>query len=251
MLESAIAGVATLAVVVIGLVVRALLAVLVIGALLVPLALLVLGWAWGGRLADRAAGLQRLGHVRWRRGCYYTPGHLWLRPRPAGAVRLGLDDIAHRVLPDIGSVRLPMPGERLDAGDTLGQIHCSSGVVTLRAPVSGIVEKVNERLAERPSLLHADPYRRAWLVEMEPRDDGYRTLPTGEPARRWLAQEDARLTEFFEHQLGIAAADGGELIVPPHTLLTPEQWQAARSAFIESEATTAGERVPSGSPPGR
>jgi hypothetical protein len=84
MLESALAGVATLAVVVIGLVVRALLAVLVIGALLVPLALLVLGWAWGGRLVDRLAGLQRLGHVRWRRGCYYTPGHLWLRPRPPG-----------------------------------------------------------------------------------------------------------------------------------------------------------------------
>jgi glycine cleavage system H protein len=237
MLESALAGVAALAVVVVGLVVRALLAVLVIGALLVPLALLVLGWAWGGRVVDRLAGLQRLGHIRCRRGCYYTPGHLWLRPRAAGAVRVGLDDVAHRVLPDIASVRLPLPGARLAAGDPLGQIHCSSGVVTLRAPVAGTVAQVNERLAERPSLLHADPYRRAWLVDMEPRDDGYRSLPTGEPARRWLAQEDTRLTEFFEHQLGIAAADGGELIVPPHTLLTPEQWQAARSAFIESGAT--------------
>jgi glycine cleavage system H protein len=239
MLESALAGVATLAVLVIGLVVRALLAVLIIGALIVPLALLVLGWAWGGRLVDRLAGLQRLGHVRWRRGCYYTPGHLWLRPRPAGAVRVGLDDVAHRVLPDIAAIRLPEPGDRLEAGQALGRIHCASGgVVTLRAPVTGTVAKINERLAGRPSLLHADPYRRAWLVEMKPRDDAYRALPTGEPARRWLALEDARLTEFFEHQLGIAAADGGELIVPPHRLLTAEQWQAARSAFIDSGGPT-------------
>jgi glycine cleavage system H protein len=239
MLESAIAGVATLAVLLIGLVVRALLAVLIIGALLVPLALLVLGWEGGVRLFDRLAGLQRLGHVRWRRGCYYTPGHLWLRPRPAGVLRVGLDDVAHRVLPDIASVRLPAPGERLHAGQPLGQIHCSSGTVTLRAPVAGIVANVNERLAERPSLLHADPYRRAWLVEVDPHDDTYRSLPTGERARRWLTAEDARLTEFFEHQLGIAAADGGELIVPPHTLLTADQWQAARSAFIEVGETTA------------
>jgi glycine cleavage system H protein len=238
MLESALAGVATLAVLVIGLVARALLAVLVIGALIVPLALLVLGWAWGGRLVDRLAGLQRLGHVRWRRGCFYTPGHLWLRPRATGEVRVGLDDVAHRVLPDIASVTLPVPGERFEAGQALGQIHSSSGVVTLRAPVTGTVARVNERLADRPSLLHTDPYRRAWLVDMDPRDDGYRALPTGERARRWLALEDARLTEFFEHQLGIAAADGGELIVPPHTLLTPEQWQAARSAFIDTADTT-------------
>jgi glycine cleavage system H protein len=238
MLESALAGVAALAVVVIGLVVRALLAVLVIAALLVPLALLVLGWAWGARLVDRLAGLQRLGHVRWRRGCYYTPGHLWLRPAAAGAVRMGLDDVAHRVLPDIAAVRLPVPGERIRAGQPLGQIHCSSGVVTLRSPVAGMVARVNERLENRPSLLHADPYRRAWLVEVEPRDEGYKSLPTGEKARRWLAAEDARLTEFFEHQLGIAAADGGELIVPPHTLLTAEQWQAARSAFIDAGPRT-------------
>jgi glycine cleavage system H protein len=234
MLEAALAGVVTLAVFVAGLVARALLAVLVIGALLVPLAFVVLGWAWGTRLVDRLAGLQRLGHVRWRRGCYYTPGHLWLRPRKAGAVRVGLDDVAHRVLADIATVTLPQPGDRIDAGQPLGQIHCSSGVVTLRSPFGGIVAKVNERLATRPSLLHADPYRRGWLVDVAPQDDRYRGLPTGENARRWLSIEDARLTQFFEHQLGIAAADGGELLVPPHRLLTVEQWQAARLAFLDS-----------------
>jgi hypothetical protein len=74
---------------------------------------------------------------------------------------------------------------------------------------------------------------------MEPRDDGYRSLPTGEPARRWLAQEDARLTEFFEHQLGIAAADGGRADRAAAHAADAEQWQAARSAFIDVGSTTA------------
>lgn len=232
MLEAAIAGVTTLAVLLIGLVARALLAVLIVAALILPLALIVLGWQWATRAGDRLAGLQRVGHVRWRRGCYYTQGHLWLRPAAAGAVRIGLDDIAHRVMPDILSVQLPSAGARVEAGDALGRIHCASGDVTLRAPVAGTVAAVNARLEQQPALLHADPYRKAWVVEMTPRTDDYRALPMGESARRWLAGEDTRLTEFFEHQLGIAAADGGELVVPPHKLLTAEQWQAARAAFL-------------------
>jgi glycine cleavage system H protein len=235
MFELTIVWLATLAVVLIGLVARALLAVLIIGAILVPLALLVLAWAWAGRLGDRLAGLQRVGHVVWRSGCFYTPGHLWLRPRHADTVRIGLDDVAHRVLPDIGAIRLALAGTSLEEGEPLGEIHCPSGVVTLRAPVTGTVAAVNARLERDPALLHADPYRRAWLVEMAPCDDAFRLLPSGEKARRWLAGEDARLTDFFEQQLGIAAADGGELIVPPHTLLTPEQWQAARAAFLQGE----------------
>jgi glycine cleavage system H protein len=232
MFETAIAFLATLAVALIGLAARALLAVLIIAALIVPLALLVVGWEQARRLADRIAGLRRVGHVFQRSGCYYTPGHLWLRPQPAGTVRVGLDDVAHRVLPDIGAVRFAGTGTRLESGDPLAQIHCASGVLTLRAPVAGTVATVNQRVERQPGILHADPYRRAWLVEMQPDDRGYEQLPSGEDARRWLAFEDARLTNFFERELGIAAADGGELILPPHVLLTPEQWRAARAAFL-------------------
>jgi hypothetical protein len=67
---------------------------------------------------------------------------------------------------------------------------------------------------------------------MEPADDGWRSLPTGEPARAWLASESARLVRFTEQQLGLAAADGGEWIAPPPSLLTPEQWEAMLSQFL-------------------
>lgn len=234
MLESALALITTVAVALVGLVARALLAVLIIALLILPLAVLIVGWEQARRLADRITGLRRVGHVFQRSGCYYTPGHLWLRPQPAGTVRVGLDDVAHRVLPDIGAVRFAEAGARLERGDPLAQIHCASGLLTLRAPVAGTLAAVNERVERQPDLLHADPYRRAWLVEMQPDDRSFERLPSGEAARRWLALEDARLTDFFERELGIAAADGGELILPPHVLLSPEQWRAVRAAFLPS-----------------
>lgn len=215
-----------------GLIVRALLAILVLAAIVVPIAALLMAATWIMRGIDRVTGVQRVGHVRWRRGCYYTPGHLWLRARGDQAVRIGVDDVAQRVLPEIAQVSLPMEGESLARGEVIGSITCADGTVVLRTPVAGTVAAVNHRLLKTPSLLHRDPYRRAWLVEMRPSSRDYQALPSDERAREWIAKEDRRLTEFLEHQLGVAAADGGELMVPPHRLLTPSQWEAVRQGFL-------------------
>lgn len=230
-MDTLIQWLSTPALFVAGLLVRALVAILILAVIVVPLAALISAWTWTMRGIDRAAGLRRVGHVRWRRGCYYTPGHLWLRPL-ADAVRIGMDDIAQRVLPEIAEVTLPIAGTTVRMGDALGRIRCADGTVVLRAPVAGVVASINHRLEKTPALLHRDPYRRAWLVDLRPKDVDYTTLPADDRARDWIASEDRRLTEFLEHQLGVAAADGGELTVPPHRLLTPAQWDAVRAGFL-------------------
>jgi glycine cleavage system H lipoate-binding protein len=191
------------------------------------------------RLGEGATGLRRVGHLRWRHGNYYAPGHLWIR-QLAGRLRVGLDDVAQRILPEIDTVTLPSPGTALKKGDVIGLIRSFSGTVALRAPVPGLVIAVNPAVQRTPSLLHADPYRRAWLVEVAPEGSEYRALPSGRRARAWLAREDGRLTDFFEHQLGIAAADGGELMVPPHRLLSAEQWAAVTREFLGDDQPAAG-----------
>jgi glycine cleavage system H lipoate-binding protein len=200
------------------------------------MAAILFGYVRVRQLVDRLAGLRTVGHVRWREGCFYTPDHLWIRPRGLAAVRVGVDDLAQRVLPAIAAVRLPDVGRRVNKGDAVGEIRCVDGAITLRAPIAGVIDSVNPRVAQAPALLHRDPYRRGWLMEMRPEGTPYEGLPAGERARTWLAAEDHRLTAFFEHQLGIAAADGGELMVPPHRLLTPEQWQSVRREFLERVA---------------
>jgi glycine cleavage system H protein len=236
MLESTIALLQTALVLLVGLTIRALIAVAIIAAVALPIAGVLLAWKGTQRLRERAAGLGRVGHLRWRRGNFYSPGHLWVRRRRAAIVRIGLDDVGQRVLPEIDVVTLPVTGTAVNKGDVLGLIRCFNGTVPLRAPVAGVIAAVNDAVCRTPSLLHADPYRRAWLVEMRTDGEEHLALPSGSRARAWLASEDERLTDFLEHQLGIAAADGGELMVPPHRLLTPAQWDAVVRGFLTGEA---------------
>jgi hypothetical protein len=62
----------------------------------------------------------------------------------------------------------------------------------------------------------------------------WKTLPAGEQARSWLRAEGERLTRFYEDQLGLAAADGGELIGSPETLLTEGQWKILSRSFLRT-----------------
>ena len=219
---------------VMGLIARILLALLVIATIVIPMAAAIYLWKGLTTLTDRAFGLRRVGHVMWRRDCYYTPGHLWLKPRGGAGLLVGLDDLARRVLPDVAAVHLPMQGLAVRAGDPLGRIECSRGAIDLHAPIDGCVKAVNTQLERDPTALHADPYRRGWLVELQPADDHYRGFPFGSVARTWLATEELRLSSFFERQLGVAAADGGELVLPPQKLLTPAQWETIRSNFLDA-----------------
>ena len=234
MFEAAISVIGALGILVVGLLTRAVIAMAILGAFALPIILSVYGWVALSSWWAQNAGRDRIGHLRWRRGVYYTPGHLWMRPEGLSRVRVGVDDVAQRVLPDIASVQLPERGTSVKKGEPIGQIRCEDdAVVVLRAPIDGVIGAINTRVAVLPSLLHRDPYGRGWLVEMKPKDRDYERFPVNDKAKAWLAREDTRLTRFFEQELGIAAADGGELVLPPHKLLTAPQWAAVRSGFLD------------------
>src|SRR5512135_1894767 len=58
-------------------------------------------------LRRRALGFARVDGLVWRRGFAYAPGHTWLDRRKAGSVRVGLDDLAQRLLARTTAIRLP------------------------------------------------------------------------------------------------------------------------------------------------
>jgi hypothetical protein len=93
---------------------------------------------------------------------------------------------------------------------------------------------VNPRIVNEPAALTKDPYRRGWLVEMAPSDNRHRKFLRDDEAREWFAAEAVRLSHALEHATGIAAADGGELIVPAHTLLGERQRAALARQFLDA-----------------
>jgi glycine cleavage system H lipoate-binding protein len=186
-----------------------------------------------GRVKRRVMGLSRVGGLSWRPAVFYTPGHAWLRAEGGGRLRVGLDDLAQHVLAKVTSVALPEVGRAFRAGEPIAVIHAGRRQALLPAPVDGRVVAVNRRLARHPERLHADPYARGWLYALQPADQAYTRLPSGEGSRQWFSAEAGRLSRFIEGQLGLAAADGGELVAPGPALLSDEQWHEMIDTFLQ------------------
>lgn len=214
-----------------GLAARVGIVVLVMLALLVPVAAFLGASRGFSTLWHWARGYRTAGGLRYRLGLWYSFGHTWLRP-DGSRLRVGLDDLAQRLLPWAVAVELPAPGRKVKAGEPVARVSSGGQEALVAAPVSGTVVTVNPAVAGEPTLLKSDSYGRGWLFAVEPADESWRRLPTGEAARGWLRAESERLARFYEHQLGFAAADGGELTAPPPSLLGESQWKALTKAFL-------------------
>ncbi len=225
----------TAAIAIAGIVIRLLFAVTALAILAVVLAAIFKGWEGVRGLLARASGVMRAGTLTWRRGFYYSPGHTWLESMRDGSVRVGLDDLAQKILPGARVLQFAAVGGVLRKGDPLAKLAVGDHCLTIGAPADGRVVAVNERLGDNPSLLHLDPYRRGWLAALAPSAREFESFPTGAGAQAWIHREDHRLNAFLEAELGIAAADGGEWIVPPATMLSETQFKALAREFLESK----------------
>lgn len=187
----------------------------------------------GARVALVHAGGEKVHGLQWRRRPRYTPAHLWLRER-AGVLRLGIDDLAARLLRRADQILLPAPGSRVLKGQPVATFRTGTQRIALAAPTDGVVAQVNDRLAANPSEAIEHPYSRGWLIDVAPDERGVEMLPR--PASRgWFDAEATRFTLALEHAAGLAAADGGEPVVPEHLLLTDEQFAALAQDFLQAQ----------------
>lgn len=157
-------------------------------------------------LAARIAGPHRMPP-----GMFLHPSHLWLTVDPQGRVRVGLDELAQRLLGPIQGVRFQSPGQRIARGDTLFSVQIGDAEIPITSPVSGILE-----MTQIPAngATGSDP--ESWLCSLQPERLGeeIRPLRIAEDAASWLTSEFARLRETL-HGLRLSPAmatlpDGGE-----------------------------------------
>ncbi len=233
-MDALMSGIESIAVLAAGLAVRAALLLLVLAVLSIPVMLVLTGMRGVDAVRRRLLGVMRLGGFSWSDQAFYAPGHTWVRRTGRSRVQVGVDDLAQRLFPTPTGLRLPEPGTVVHARQPLAEVRTMGRRAVLASPVDGVVTAVNRAVVSDPSLLHRDPYARGWLVAVTPSSDDFEKLPRGEAARTWLRSEGNRLSRFFELQLGAAAADGGEFVMPPPTMLTDEQWDALREQFLDN-----------------
>jgi glycine cleavage system H lipoate-binding protein len=231
-----------------GLLARAGLVLGVMLAMAVPVLLVALVLRGARALRDRRLGLREVAGLGFRPSLRYAPTHTWLAPRRGaglgpGASRdliVGLDDLALRLLPRVTGVEVPRAGTRVAAGDPIATVFAGSRVLTVPAPVAGLVLGGNRAVQRDPSLVQREGYGRGWLVALAPDLQGgasaalaaLAALPTGEAAAAFLRAESARWNRFLEEALGFSAADGGKLVAPAPALLDERSWRRLAAAFL-------------------
>ena len=237
-MEALLALLGGAAIFVVGLIVRLLFLLAFVAAALVPV-LVIWGLFHVAERTVRWAKARRLGLVEVEglllaENRRYAPAHTWLDEKRGGRLRVGLDDLAAHLVHDVTAVALPAPGSAVAAGRPAVTISCGARTAVIPAPVTGTILAVNERVWSHPTLVRSSPYEKGWLYTVRPASDAYQSFPTGSEAQTWFRGEEARLARFFDGELGLAAADGGELILPPSVLLSEEKWKLAVSSFLET-----------------
>lgn len=102
----------------------------------------------------------------------YTKAHEWLRQESDGSITLGITDYAQEQLGDIVYVELPEPGKSIQAGDDMAVVESVKTAGEIKAPVSGSVTEINERLANEPEIVNSDPLGEGWFFKMTFTDAG-------------------------------------------------------------------------------
>jgi glycine cleavage system H protein len=217
-----------------GLVVRILAFTLVLAVCSLPIIAAWVLWRSWQKMRDRRIGLVDVDGLELAEAHHYASGHTWVARRTRGTVRVGLDEIAGRILHGPTSVTLPKLGSVLVAGLPAATVDCGGRSADVLAPITGTVVAVNPAVARKPSRLEESRYRDGWLFSMKPATASFLTLPTGAAARTWFKDETARFSRALETELGLLAADGGELVVEAPALLSEEKWQRLVSQFLRN-----------------
>lgn len=128
------------------------------------------------------------------RGCnlpedvyYLIDKHVWAKPLGGGVVRVGMTSIAAKLAGGKFTAvtgRAKNIGQEIKQGKSMATVESSKFVGPVPAPVSGILIRINEKLATDPNLVVSDPYVEGWIAEIQAAqwDVELAGLPTGEAA---------------------------------------------------------------------
>jgi glycine cleavage system H protein len=106
-------------------------------------------------------------------------------------VKVGLDDFGQAIAGKILFIRLRPEGKAVNQGESIGKLESGKWVGDLKAPVSGTVVQVNNKIKGTPSLVNTDPYGEGWLLVMQPSklEEELKTLTTGMVVKKWMEKE--------------------------------------------------------------
>jgi len=168
------------------------------------------------------------------RDYYIHTGHGWARVEYGGRVRIGLDDFGNRLVGKVDKFRLPSLGTRLKVGDESFIMRREDNEAGVRAPLTGVVTAVNQKLLDYPGASNQDPYCAGWTMLIDPIElkSDLKGLNFGIESVRFIESEAERLLAMITNDPQAAAATGGEPLKDIYGLFKEQGWNKLVKSFI-------------------
>jgi glycine cleavage system H protein len=172
--------------------------------------------------------------VRLPENIRYHPGHTWALRESPTLVRVGIDDLAARMIGRAETIELPKRGQWIRQGQKIVSIFNDGRKTELVSPIEGEVTGVNEAAMDNPGLLGSDPYGKGWLLTVISPDaeTNFRNLLGGDPARQWMAEEESRLSARMPALTAVAAQDDGKETSDVSLPVSGQSWTELRREFF-------------------
>jgi glycine cleavage system H protein len=97
----------------------------------------------------------------------YTEDDVWVNVEGESA-RIGVTDFFQRRGGDIVYIVLPNVNDKVEIQEEFTQFETIKAVSTIKSPLRGTIENVNDTLNDKPELVNEDPYGEGWLIIITP-----------------------------------------------------------------------------------
>ena len=182
------------------------------------------------RKSSQIAGLSFLDDI------LYYQGHTWVDLKNA-TVSVGADDFASKFVGKIDRIETLPVGVEVKRGQPIWRIFFGDRWIVQRAPVSGRVAVVNQRVVKSPHVLSESPYGDKWIMKIVPESlmveaeklfkrEGFMQI-----ADRALS----KLLGQLKPALGAVYTDSGALVTGAARQIEEEKWEEISAELFNSD----------------
>jgi len=123
---------------------------------------------------------------------YYHKEFMWVRVEGDKAT-VGVTDFYVKLAGEISYIEPPGVGDDISMDDVIGTVETGKWIGKIYAPLTGIVESINEAIDDQPSLPNQEPYGNGWLFTMTISDPSELSkLFQGQSAVDWQLEQIAK-----------------------------------------------------------
>ncbi len=120
----------------------------------------------------------------------YLESHEWA-VLEGNVATIGISDFAVNHLSDLVFIQLPEVNDKVEAGETYGEVESVKAVSELNSPLSGEIVEINEAVDDNLELVSNDPLGEGWLIKIQVSDSSeFDNLLSEKEYREQLEDDD-------------------------------------------------------------